>query len=96
MAPFVNYWWSCFPSTLAREALGRLPLSDQWTFRVAHYTPWLAYWWMTQRWFPSLSITSGSMEIFTDKDRETLKRLSESPPISEVATAVTDFRFDNL
>ncbi|KAF3439404.1 hypothetical protein FNV43_RR17682 [Rhamnella rubrinervis] len=83
VVPFVNYWWSCFPAPLAREAFGRLPISDQWTFRIAHYTPWLAYWWMTQRWFPSLRDTTASMVIFTDKDKEIWKRLSESPPVGE-------------
>ncbi|XP_015872325.1 uncharacterized protein LOC107409402 [Ziziphus jujuba] len=83
VAPFVNYWWSCFPVPLAREALGRLPKPDQWTFWVSHCTPWLVYWWMTQKWFPSLSITAGSMAIFTDKDIEILKTLSETPTIGE-------------
>ncbi|EXB38455.1 hypothetical protein L484_022355 [Morus notabilis] len=76
---FVNYWWPCFPYNLARESLARLAPSDQWTFRVAHYAPWLLYWWMTQKWFPSLSILSGDTSIFTHKDLEILKRLSEAP-----------------
>ncbi|KAJ7981156.1 alpha/beta-Hydrolases superfamily protein [Quillaja saponaria] len=79
VVPFVHYWWPCFPANLSREALGKLPLSDQWTFRVAHYTPWLIYWWMTQKWFPSLSITSGNMAVFSRSDLEILKRMSEVP-----------------
>jgi len=60
-----------------------LPQSDQWTFRVAHYTPWLFYWWMTQKWFPSLSFTN--IEMFPSDDVEILKSLSESPDTGQVA-----------
>jgi len=60
-----------------------LPQSDQWTFRVAHYTPWLFYWWMTQKWFPSLSFTN--IEMFPSVDVEILKSLSESPDTGQVS-----------
>ncbi|GMN61065.1 hypothetical protein TIFTF001_030159 [Ficus carica] len=78
VVPFVNYWWPCYPANLSIESLARLPRSDQWVFRVAHYAPWLFYWWMTQKWFPSLSILSGNTAIFSPKDLEILKRLSEA------------------
>lgn len=77
VVPFVNYWWPSFPDNLSREAFQMLPQSDQWTFRVAHYTPWLFYWWMTQKWFPSLSFTN--IEMFPSDDVEILKSLSEAP-----------------
>ncbi|POO01266.1 Alpha/Beta hydrolase [Trema orientale] len=83
VVPFVNYWWPCLPSNLARESLGQLAPSDQWTFRVAHYAPWLFYWWMTQKWFPSLSILSGSTAIFSVKDLEIIKKLSEAPSVGQ-------------
>ncbi|MCI69298.1 hypothetical protein A2U01_0090559, partial [Trifolium medium] len=54
-----------------------LPQSDQWTFRVARYTPWLFHWWMTQKWFPSLSFTN--IEMLSSDDVEILKSLSETP-----------------
>ncbi|KAK1589222.1 hypothetical protein Q3G72_031680 [Acer saccharum] len=79
VVPFVHYWWPCLPASLSTESLKRLPLQDQMTFRVAHYTPWLFYWWMTQKWFPSLSIMSGNMAIFCPQDMEILAKLSESP-----------------
>lgn len=90
---FVNYWWPCFPSNLAQESLARLAPSDQWTFRVAHYAPWLLYWWMTQKWFPSLSILSGNTSIFTHKDLEILKRLSEAPSDGQVVILLKHLRF---
>uniref|UniRef100_A0A2N9IQL7 AB hydrolase-1 domain-containing protein n=1 Tax=Fagus sylvatica TaxID=28930 RepID=A0A2N9IQL7_FAGSY len=80
VVPFVNYWWPCFPANLAREALGRLPPSFQWTFRIAHYTPWLFYRWMTQTWFPTLNM---SPEMLTPQDLEIVKRWSEAPSVGQ-------------
>ncbi|EYU36070.1 hypothetical protein MIMGU_mgv1a014003mg [Erythranthe guttata] len=79
IVPFVNYWWKCFPSKLSKEALGTLPLSDQWTFRVARFAPWLVNWWMTQKWFTSLSIMHGKLDIFAPSDLEIIRQLSASP-----------------
>lgn len=52
VVPSVNYWWPSFPSTLADEGFKRRPVQDQWTLRVAHYAPWLLYWYMTQKCSP--------------------------------------------
>ncbi|KAI6685308.1 hypothetical protein NL676_031221 [Syzygium grande] len=73
VVPFVHYWWHSFPSGLLREAFRKLLVPDQWTFRVAHHAPWLLYWWMTQKWFTSLSIMAGNMRIFSPGDLETIK-----------------------
>ena len=56
----------------------------QWTFRVAHYAPWLFQWWMTQKWFPSLSIMAGNMAIFCPQDLDVLKKLSTTPSVGQV------------
>ena len=84
MVPFVNFWWPSFPANLLTESFGRLPRSDQWTSRVAHYAPWLIHWWMTQKWFPSLTLTSGDPIVFSQDDLEILKRLSETPSPGQV------------
>ncbi|KAF8020333.1 hypothetical protein BT93_G0898 [Corymbia citriodora subsp. variegata] len=73
VVPFVHYWWHSFPSKLLREAFAKLPVPDQWTFRVAHHAPWLLCWWMTQKWFTSLSIMAGNMKIFSPGDMEIIK-----------------------
>lgn len=83
VVPFVNYWWPSFPVNLSTEAFQTLPQPDQWTFQVAHYTPWLFYWWMTQNWFTSLSFTNA--EMFPLDDVEILKSLSEAPSTGQVA-----------
>ena len=84
VVPFVHYWWRCLPANLSSEAFDRLLVQDQWSFRVAHYTPWLFYWWMTQKWFPSLSIVAGNMAIFSQSDLEILKKWSEAPSVGQV------------
>ncbi|MFQ6619692.1 hypothetical protein Gotur_001223 [Gossypium turneri] len=83
VAPFVNYWWPCLPANLSNDAFSRLLAQDQWSFRVAHYTPWLFYWWMSQKWFPSLSILAGNMAIFSQSDLEILKKWSEAPSVGQ-------------
>ncbi|RDX68812.1 hypothetical protein CR513_52157 [Mucuna pruriens] len=75
VGPFVNYWWPSFPDNVLRDAFQMLPQSDKWTFRVAHHAPWLFYWWMTQKWFPSLTLTN----MLSPDDIEIVKSLSEVP-----------------
>ena len=77
LAPVVNYWWPGFPGNLSGEVYKQQLWQDQWTLRVAHYTPWLTYWWNTQKWFPSLSVAAHSMDIFSPQDKELLAKLSD-------------------
>uniref|UniRef100_A0A2P2KWR3 Catalytic n=1 Tax=Rhizophora mucronata TaxID=61149 RepID=A0A2P2KWR3_RHIMU len=84
VAPFVSYWWPWLPANMSKESLQRLPTSDQWTFRVAHYTPWLLHWWMTQKWFPSLSILTGNLAIFSSQDIEIISEASKVPSATQV------------
>ena len=84
VVPFVHYWWPCFPASLSKEALSLLLVQDQWAFRVAHYAPWLFNWWMTQKWFPFLSINEGNMAIFSEPDLEILKNAPETPSTDQV------------
>ncbi|KGN59283.2 uncharacterized protein LOC101206168 [Cucumis sativus] len=74
LAPVVNYWWPGLPANLTNEAFYQQFRQDQWTVRVAHYTPWLTYWWNTQRWFPSSSIIAGNPEVLSRQDKELLSK----------------------
>ncbi|KAK7244918.1 hypothetical protein RIF29_39747 [Crotalaria pallida] len=74
--PAVNYWWSGLPANLTNEAFYQLKLQDQWVFRVAHYAPWLTYWWNTQQWFPSSSLTAKSTDVYSRQDMELLSKRS--------------------
>ncbi|CAL8161936.1 unnamed protein product [Prunus armeniaca] len=84
VVPFVHYWWPCVPANISRESLSTLPVSDQRAFRVAHYAPWLFHWWMTQKFFPSLSVLCGNTSVFSRTDLEMLKKLSEAPSVGQV------------
>ncbi|MED6159230.1 hypothetical protein PIB30_040435 [Stylosanthes scabra] len=70
LAPVVNYWWHGLPGNLTNEAYYRQLLQDQWTLRVAHYTPWLTYWWNTQKWFPGLSLIYNGSSVLSRQDKE--------------------------
>ncbi|KAM6584238.1 hypothetical protein CsatB_011240 [Cannabis sativa] len=77
IAPVVNYWWPSFPTNISTEAYYLQLPEDQWALRVAHYLPWLTYWWNTQKWFPSLSVKDEKLEIFSPQDLQLImKRLS--------------------
>ncbi|KAF7119450.1 hypothetical protein RHSIM_Rhsim13G0110800 [Rhododendron simsii] len=83
VVPFVHYWWRDIPANISREAFNTMLGQDQWTFRIAHYAPWLFNWWMTQKWFPSLSMMAGNMTVFSDPDLEILKELSKKPSVGQ-------------
>ncbi|KAI3860759.1 hypothetical protein MKW92_027611 [Papaver armeniacum] len=72
VAPVINYWWPGFPGNLSKEAYKMQLLQDQWTLRVAHYAPFLTYWWNTQKWFPASSVAARDAAILCAQDKELL------------------------
>ncbi|XP_038895419.1 uncharacterized protein LOC120083658 [Benincasa hispida] len=78
VVPFVNYWWPSIPSALSTQSFKELPKVFQYTFGIAHYTPWLYYWWTKQKWFRSLAVEV----LFTDSDLKLLKEVLDCPTIS--------------
>ncbi|KAK1408390.1 hypothetical protein QVD17_40122 [Tagetes erecta] len=68
ISPAVNYWWHNLPSSLTNEAYSRQLQQDQWSVRVAHYLPWLTYWWNTQSWFPGFSVIMQNPVVFSPAD----------------------------
>jgi len=74
IAPVVNYWWAGLPRNLTNELFYLQKLQDQWALRVAHYIPWLTYWWNTQTWFPSSSLIADSLDLLSLQDRELLPK----------------------
>lgn len=58
MTPVINYWWHNLPSNLTTKFYYHQFTQDQWALRVAHYFPWLTFWWFTQKWFPSSSVVT--------------------------------------
>ncbi|CAN1252209.1 Lipase 1 [Linum perenne] len=74
VAPFVHYWWPCLPADLSKLGLQKLLPMDRRTFYVAHYAPWMFHWWMSQKWFPSLSMMAGNEKIRQQGIHESLHR----------------------
>ncbi|XP_076959727.1 uncharacterized protein LOC143635897 [Bidens hawaiensis] len=75
ISPAVNYWWHNLPSNLTNEVYSRQLRQDQWTYRVAHYLPWLTYWYNSQKWFYSFSIIGGNPEILAFSDMIVVSKL---------------------
>lgn len=78
IAPVVNYWWPRFPANLSKEAYYLQLPQDQWTLRVAHYTPCLFYWWNTQKLFPASAVVARKPEVFSRQDLELFSTISAS------------------
>lgn len=91
LAPASNFWWPNFPSNLSKDALSQLPLRDQWAYRVAHYAPWLTYWWNTQKWFPSSSVLAQRTDIVSIQDKEILAKSSTRSHIKAQARQQGEF-----
>ncbi|KAK7345350.1 hypothetical protein VNO77_15953 [Canavalia gladiata] len=77
IAPAINFWWPGLPANLTTEAYNLQKLPDQWAFRVAHYLPWLTYWWNTQRWFPSSNVVARSPDVLSDSDKELVLKFTD-------------------
>lgn len=75
VVPMVNYWWPSLPSELSKAALGLRLVQDQRTLKIAHHAPWLFNWWLTQKWFHSLSLMEGNMASLCSQDIEIIKQL---------------------
>uniref|UniRef100_A0A803R0R1 AB hydrolase-1 domain-containing protein n=1 Tax=Cannabis sativa TaxID=3483 RepID=A0A803R0R1_CANSA len=70
IAPVVNYWWPGLPANLSNAAFNRELWNDRLTYSVSHHAPWLAYWWNTQKWFPSSSVLNLSLDVLSSEDKE--------------------------
>ncbi|KAI3447473.1 hypothetical protein Pfo_004138 [Paulownia fortunei] len=75
IAPVVNYWWQGIPSNMSEEAYKQQLPQDQWALRVAHYMPWLNYWWNSQKLFPGLSLIAHSPRVLSHQDKELIPRI---------------------
>ncbi|KAL5545869.1 hypothetical protein UlMin_005556 [Ulmus minor] len=69
IAPSINYWWTGLPANLTDGAFKQKFRNDQWAFRVVHHTPWLTYWWNTQKLFPSFSVIARKPQILSSSDK---------------------------
>ncbi|XP_057801990.1 uncharacterized protein LOC131017282 [Salvia miltiorrhiza] len=95
LTPVVNYWWPGFPSHLSRQAYNKQFIQDQWALRVAHYMPWLTYWWNTQKLFPSSSVIAAHPDIFTNPDKQLFPKIV-SLVMEYMATAMQQGEYESL
>ncbi|KAL5716832.1 hypothetical protein ACHQM5_009950 [Ranunculus cassubicifolius] len=72
--PVVNYWWPSLPSDLLNKVSKSQLLRDRLAVNLAHNTPRL-YSWITQRWLSSPERVQMDAEVFSPKDKETLKKM---------------------
>lgn len=85
VAPVINYWWKGFPENMRKEAYNLQYRQDQWALRVAHYIPWLTYWWNTQKWFPGSSVASGIPQ-FSAQDFQILAKIRPQQSYKDYVT----------
>lgn len=78
LAPAINYRWPGFPANLSKKAYYQQPLQEQWALRVSYYTPWLTYWWMSQKWLPSSRLIQGTWKPLNRHDRELIIKFAAS------------------
>lgn len=76
LTPVVNYWWPGIPLNMSQQAYRQQPVQDQWAVRVAHYMPWLTYWWNTQKLFPASGVITHNAKVFSNQDKELLPRIA--------------------
>ncbi|PKI40522.1 uncharacterized protein LOC116211963 [Punica granatum] len=79
IVPVINFWWLSFPPKLVNEAFKQQLKRDQWKLWIAHHTPGLLYWWMTQRMFPYSSIMQRHPILLNERDLKTIQAMSKIP-----------------
>ena len=73
LAPVINFWWTGFPANLSNEAFNQQLWNDRWALSVAHHTPWLTYWWNTQKRFPCSNVICNISVVLSPQDKELVK-----------------------
>ncbi|XP_072958637.1 uncharacterized protein [Typha angustifolia] len=91
LAPVANFWWSGFPANISKEAYGLQLPQDQWAVRVAHYAPWLTYWWNSQTLFPASSVIARRFDIFSAEDQKILPKMAARAPFMAQVTQQGNF-----
>lgn len=76
LAPVTNYWWPGIPFVEAFKAFRLQPARDQVATSVAHYAPWLTYWWNTQRLFPKSSVVDFKIDFLNAFDKDIIRQMS--------------------
>lgn len=86
LAPVTNYWWPGIPFVEAFKAFRLQPARDQVATSVAHYAPWLTYWWNTQRLFPKSSVVDFKIDFLNAFDKDIIRQMSPEARFRNEAT----------
>ncbi|KAL2651151.1 hypothetical protein R1flu_019279 [Riccia fluitans] len=73
-APVTNFWWPGIPKQDARKAWQTQNLGDRLALSVAHHAPWLLYWYMTQKVFPTSSTVKMERSRLAEFDQQIISR----------------------
>ncbi|XP_050892129.1 uncharacterized protein LOC127097677 [Lathyrus oleraceus] len=84
LTPVINYWWHGFPYNMSVKAYYEQLPRDQWALRVAHYVPWLTYWWFTQNWFPTSSVVQANPAVLSPQDLSVVSNFVKKEHPSQV------------
>ncbi|KAH9317156.1 hypothetical protein KI387_018925, partial [Taxus chinensis] len=95
LVPVVNYRWPGFPANLSNQAYNQQARQDQWALRIPYYAPWLTYWWMTQKWFPTSSVMSGNWKPLNRFDAEMYQKFLSGGRSVEHFTATQQGVFES-
>ncbi|KAL3700557.1 hypothetical protein R1sor_018579 [Riccia sorocarpa] len=77
-APVTNFWWPGIPKEDAKKAWGTQAIGDRLALSVAHHAPWLLYWYMTQRVFPTSSTVKMERSRLSEMDQEVISNFYEN------------------
>ncbi|ONK77590.1 uncharacterized protein A4U43_C02F8210 [Asparagus officinalis] len=76
LGPVSNFWWPNFPANVSKAAWNQQTLHDKLAVGVAHYVPWLTYWWNTKKWFSSSGVIAMRPELFSPGDLKVMHKFS--------------------
>ncbi|CAA7046179.1 unnamed protein product [Microthlaspi erraticum] len=76
LCPVVNSWWPSFPDSLTWELWNKQSKTERFSMLLNHYTPWLVYWWNTQKIFKQSAVMQSSPTLFSAQDMALLPKLA--------------------
>lgn len=81
IAPVTNFWWPGISATEFKQAFATQILADRLLLRVAHYLPWLLYFWMSQPWIPASSAVNLRLEVLNASDRNVVEGFAHATEV---------------
>ncbi|CAK9877814.1 unnamed protein product [Sphagnum jensenii] len=97
LAPVTNFWWPGIPAQEAKTAWDTQLLGDKLALRVAHYAPWLVYWYMTQSLFPTSSTAPQTKVLgYSKMDTEIIAKVKKLQDPKKAEEVTQQGKFESL